>query len=143
MKISIFSVATFFLAAATSVTSAPLEAAGDMNQLHARQDATLELTVEVFSNSNFGGFMDSISVVPGKCRSLPKGIRDNVESARFPGGYRCTVYRQSDCQGVSDTNDAEKIATGDGGSTDVIRPFIKKLRILVRNHARSVRCKPL
>ncbi|KAK6357868.1 hypothetical protein TWF730_007225 [Orbilia blumenaviensis] len=139
MKLSILSVATIFLAAATGVTSAPLEEVVKANQLDARQSETLN--VAVFSKSNFGGFMDNVTVTFGKCRSLPKGLRDNVVSAKWQGDYECRFFRQSDCQGVSDANDIETQATGDGGAIQVTRPFIKKLRVLVRNHARSVRCK--
>ncbi|RVD88331.1 uncharacterized protein DFL_002520 [Arthrobotrys flagrans] len=141
MKISILSVATFFLAAATSVTSAPLEEVVNMNRLDARQSSTQ--TIAVFSKNNFEGFRDTIEVTINKCHALPKGVRDNVESANLFGNYRCTFYRQSDCQGVSDTNDNETRATGDGGAIEVTRPHIKKFRTLVRNHARSVRCRPL
>ncbi|KAF3078577.1 hypothetical protein TWF102_003321 [Orbilia oligospora] len=141
MKLSILSVATFFLAAATSVTSAPLEEVVNMNRLDARQSNIQ--TIAVFSNTNFGGFRHTIEVTIGKCHSLPKGFRDNVKSANLFGNYRCTFYRQSDCQGSSDTNDVETQATGDGGAIKVTRPHIKKFRILVRNHARSVRCRAL
>ncbi|KAK6525185.1 hypothetical protein TWF694_005331 [Orbilia ellipsospora] len=141
MKISIFSVATFLLATATAVMSAPLEEAMNMNQLDARAAATQ--TIMVYSNSNFGGFSEAITVTIGSCKGLPKAIRDNVESADHFGNYRCTFFRQSDCQGVSEANDGETIGTGDGGSMKVTRPYIKKMRILLRNHARSVRCRPL
>ncbi|KAK6512212.1 hypothetical protein TWF481_001103 [Arthrobotrys musiformis] len=141
MKFSILSVATLFLAAATGVTSAPVEEVVKMNQLDARQ--TDILNVSVYSKSNFGGFQNVIQVTLNKCRSLPSGVKDNVVSASFPTGYRCTFWRQSDCQGVSDTNDVETQSTGDGGNIKVTRPYIKKFRVLLRSHARSVRCKLL
>ncbi|KAF3166318.1 hypothetical protein EYR41_010876 [Orbilia oligospora] len=76
MKLSILSVATFFLAAATSVTSAPLEEVVNMNRLDARQSNIQ--TIAVFSNTNFGGFRHTIEVTIGKCQIR---IRSSSNSA--------------------------------------------------------------
>ncbi|KAF3937126.1 hypothetical protein ABW19_dt0204269 [Dactylella cylindrospora] len=91
MKLSLLSAATFFLAAASTVTSAPLDNVVDVSNLEVRQAETW--TINVFSNTNFGGFEKHVDVTIGKCRSLPKGIRDNIKSAGNFGNYRCTFYR--------------------------------------------------
>ncbi|EPS39708.1 hypothetical protein H072_6503 [Dactylellina haptotyla CBS 200.50] len=136
MKLSIIPVVAFLLATTAGVMSAPLDVDEiiAINQLDARQ-VTIQ-TITVYSNKNFGGVRETVDVPLNTCHKLRKGIRDNVESADGFGNNRCTFFRQSDCQGANDSNDEETLAGSDGSFTKFVRPYIKNLRILVRNHAR-------